>query len=77
MPRDLVENLKEPFTNWRGEVIETTHLEITYYVPSDDNKRITVLPIDAVNEFANRNGINGPYVSGRIDKKEAIERGLL
>lgn len=78
MPRDIIEDyMKTPYENWRGEMIEITHVEVTYYVPSDDNKRVVVLPIGEANELANRKGVNGPYVSKAITKEEAIERGYL
>ena len=75
MPRDIIGDKKVPYKNWEGKTVEFTHVEVTYYVPTDDNKRVIVLPIDMANEFANKEGIRGPYVSAGIMREEAIERG--
>lgn len=67
--------MKTPYKNSHGEIVEITHVVVIYYLPVDDNKRLIVLPVDEANEFVNRKGIYGPYVSEAINKNEAIKRG--
>lgn len=71
MPRDILENVPlKPYKNASGKTIEITHVEITYYKPTDDNKRIITLPVEEANEFANKKGIYNPFVSAIYDKDE-------
>lgn len=71
MPRDILEGVSlGPYKNAFGKIIENTHVEITYYKPMDDNKYQIILPVEEANAFANKKGVNGPYVSSAFDKDE-------
>ncbi|MGH1110953.1 hypothetical protein [Bacillus paranthracis] len=79
MARDILTNVpKEPYRNAQGKMIEITHVEVTYYeFRKSDNKRLKLLSIDKVNEFANQKGIDNPFVSAWYDKEEAIKSGWI
>ncbi|MES9666266.1 hypothetical protein [Bacillus nitratireducens] len=81
MPRDILTDEgvpKEPYKNAQGKMIEITHVKVTYYeFKKDDRKRSIILSVDKANEFANREGINGPYVSASYDKEEALKNGWI
>ena len=79
LARDILEDLpKEPYENAQGKMIEITHVEVTYYeFKKDDNKRVTILPVEKANEFANKKGVDNPFVSAWFDKEEAKERGWI
>lgn len=79
MARDILTNVpKEPYKNAQGEMIEITHVEVTYYeYKKTDNKRIIILSVDKANEFANKNGIDNPFVSAWYDKEEAKKSGWI
>lgn len=78
MARDILEHVKkEPYLNALGNIIEITHVEVTYYeFHKDDNKRTIILSLAEANEFANKTGITNPYVSAVYDKEEALRRGF-
>lgn len=77
MPLDITKDIDRKYKNWQGKDIEITHVQVTYYTPKDDYKRIVVVPIEKANDLANKKGIRGAYVSEMYDKEEAIQRGYL
>lgn len=79
LARDILTNVpKGPYKNAQGKMIEITHVEVTYYeFKKDDNKRFIILSVDKANEFANKKGIDNPFVSALYDKEEAIKSGWI
>ncbi|PET77568.1 hypothetical protein CN514_00795 [Bacillus sp. AFS001701] len=77
MPLDITGNIENNYYNAHDELVEITHVEVTYYTPKDDYKHFQILPIEKANEFANKKGINGAYVSTLYLKEEAINNGWI
>jgi hypothetical protein len=79
LPIDITKGVpKDPYQNAQGKTIEITHVEVTYYeFKKDDRKRFITLPTNEANEFANRKGINGAFISQWYDKEEAKQKGLI
>ncbi|WP_053361941.1 hypothetical protein [Bacillus sp. FJAT-27251] len=77
MPHDITGDIDRKYTNWLGKEIEITHVQVTYYTPKDDYKRVEAVPIDKANQLANKPGVRGAYVSEMYDKDEALKRGYM